>query len=83
MEERQNPGSHLYPGDHLVERVLERTREIQQISAPTFAEANRARFIQQKFTEEGLSDVSIDEIGNVYGRVPGRGQHEKRRGLHQ
>lgn len=54
--------------------ILELAVEIQQIPAPTFAEGQRAAFIQQGFIREGLLDVSIDDIGNVYGRYPGLGE---------
>jgi len=47
--------------------------EIQQIPAPTFSEKQRAAYIQKLFQDEGLQDVSIDSIGNVYGRLPGMG----------
>jgi acetylornithine deacetylase/succinyl-diaminopimelate desuccinylase-like protein len=57
----------------LVERVLDLAITIQQIPAPTFSEARRARFVQDKFLEEGLVDVSIDSMGNVYGRLQGTG----------
>ena len=43
---------------------------IQQIPAPTFEEAVRARFIQQKMGQIGLADVFQDELHNVYGRLP-------------
>jgi acetylornithine deacetylase/succinyl-diaminopimelate desuccinylase-like protein len=41
--------------------------QIQQIPAPTFAEAERAKFVRALFEGEGL-EVSVDEVGNVYGR---------------
>ena len=44
---------------------------IQQIPAPTFAEAERAEYIAQRFVEIGLVDVAQDELHNVYGRFPG------------
>jgi len=51
--------------------VIERAIKIQQIPAPTFSEQKRAAFVAQEFRSEGLQDVSIDPIGNVYGRLPG------------
>lgn len=56
----------------IVNRVLDLAVAIQQIPAPTFEEAQRAAFIWDRFTSEGLSDVSIDEVGNVYARLPGQ-----------
>lgn len=52
----------------IVERVVERAVEIQQVPAPTFAEQKRGEFVRDLFSKEGLQDVSIDEVGNVYGR---------------
>jgi len=57
----------------LVERVSELAVAIQQIGAPTFEEGQRAKFVLARFQREGLKDVSIDEIGNVYARLPGDG----------
>ena len=57
----------------LVQRVLDLAVEIQQVPAPTFNEKERASFLQKRFQQEGLSDVSMDELGNVYARLPGRG----------
>jgi len=55
----------------IVSQVIDLAIEIQQIPAPTFAEAQRAKYLHQRFIGEGLQDVTIDEIGNVYGRLPG------------
>lgn len=55
----------------LAERVLDLAGAIQQIPAPTFQEQRRAEFLRAHFTQLGLSDVQVDEIGNVYGRRPG------------
>jgi acetylornithine deacetylase/succinyl-diaminopimelate desuccinylase-like protein len=57
----------------LVNQVLELAIEIQQIPAPTFNESKRAAFIYERFIQENLKDVEIDEIGNVLGRLPGSG----------
>jgi tripeptide aminopeptidase len=46
--------------------------EIQQIPAPTFAEAERAALVQARFEALGLHDVSRDALDNVYGRFPGQ-----------
>jgi acetylornithine deacetylase/succinyl-diaminopimelate desuccinylase-like protein len=47
---------------------------IQQIPAPTLQEARRSAFICERFAAEGLSDVTRDDLGNVYGRLPGCGE---------
>lgn len=55
-------------------RLLDLTVAIQQIPAPTFQEGERAAFIQERFQAESLQDVSMDQAGNVYGRLPGAGK---------
>jgi len=57
----------------LIERVLDLAIQIQQIPAPTFLESARAEFVRDLFVSEGLSDVEVDAIGNVYARLNGRG----------
>jgi acetylornithine deacetylase/succinyl-diaminopimelate desuccinylase-like protein len=58
--------------DHrLISRVIDLAVAIQQIPAPTFAEQKRSTFIQDRFQAEGLQDVSSDDLGNVYARLPG------------
>ena len=57
----------------LVNRVLDLTVAIQQIPAPTFAEARRAEFVRQQFLAEGLSEVHMDANCNVYACLPGMG----------
>ncbi|RPI88506.1 MAG: M20/M25/M40 family metallo-hydrolase [Chloroflexi bacterium] len=59
--------------DTIAAEVLELAVQIQQIPAPTFYEINRAEFIRQKFSEQGLQDVSIDLLANVFARLPGKG----------
>jgi len=51
--------------------VLYHTLEMQKISAPTFQEENRARYVEEQFQEAGLANICMDSIGNVYGRIPG------------
>lgn len=60
--------------DKIAQRVLDLAVEIQQIPAPTFHEGERAEFIQRKFIEQGLQDVSQDRMMNVCARLPGRGE---------
>ena len=57
--------------DNLISRILDLAVEIQQIPAPTFHEAARADFVRRRFVQEGLSDVEVDDAGNVYARLPG------------
>ena len=58
----------------LVARVLDLAVAIQQIPAPPFGEAQRSAFLRERFLIEGLQDVSVDDIGNVFARIPGQGQ---------
>jgi acetylornithine deacetylase/succinyl-diaminopimelate desuccinylase-like protein len=44
---------------------------VQQIAAPTDAEAVRAAWVQQQFAQLALHDVAVDDRANVYGRVAG------------
>jgi tripeptide aminopeptidase len=52
--------------------VLELAIQIQQISAPSFAEGPRGEFVRGLFLREKLRDVSMDSFGNVYARLPGK-----------
>lgn len=45
---------------------------VQQIPAPTFAELARARWVEERFHQLNLSDITTDEQDNVYARIPGR-----------
>lgn len=58
----------------LTNRVIERAIQIQQIPAPTFEEKQRGGFVRDLFSEEGLHDISMDAVGNVYGKLKGTGQ---------
>lgn len=57
---------------HDVRPLLETAIAVQQLPAPTFNEAARAAFVRSRFVELGLEEVTIDAIGNVYARRPGR-----------
>ena len=50
-----------------VQRIIELALQIQQIPAPTFHESGRAEFVRGLFEREGLKNVSVDQVGNVYG----------------
>ena len=51
--------------------VVQQAIVVQQIPAPTFAEAQRANTIEKRFKEVGLVDVAQDGLHNVYGRFLG------------
>ena len=57
------------------ERIVNLCIAVQQIPAPTFDEGKRSGFVQEQFTKIGLTEVAIDPIGNVYGRLAGRSAH--------
>src|SRR5580704_16178791 len=41
--------------------------EMAKIPAPPFGEAARADWLKKRFREVGLTDIHIDEVGNVFG----------------
>src|SRR5437868_8467788 len=51
--------------------------EVARIAAPPFGEAARSAWLAERFREIGLSDVEIDDIGNVFGVHPGFGKDRK------
>jgi acetylornithine deacetylase/succinyl-diaminopimelate desuccinylase-like protein len=55
----------------LIERLLELAVSIQQIPAPTFQEYRRGLYVKELFEGEGLSDITMDSLHNVYARLPG------------
>ncbi len=54
--------------------ILETAIAVQQVPAPTFDEWERAAFVRDRLQGLGLSDVEIDDLGNVYARRPGCAQ---------
>jgi len=61
----------------LSELVLELAIQIQQIPAPTFSEGPRGEFVRDLFLKEKLKDVSMDSLGNVFARLPGKQKKAK------
>jgi acetylornithine deacetylase/succinyl-diaminopimelate desuccinylase-like protein len=57
-----------------VKRLLDLTVQIQQVPAPSFAEAKRGQLVKELFKAEGLHEISIDEVNNVYACLPGGGR---------
>ncbi|WP_231885689.1 M20/M25/M40 family metallo-hydrolase [Sporosarcina psychrophila] len=47
--------------------------ELTAIQAPTFYEEKRGIYYQRKLTELGLKNVTVDEVGNVFGVRQGNG----------
>jgi acetylornithine deacetylase/succinyl-diaminopimelate desuccinylase-like protein len=58
------------PRDQLIDLCV----AVQQIAAPTGAEARRATWVEDRLRGLGLKEVQHDELYNVYGRLPGKGQ---------
>lgn len=56
-----------------IELSLDLAVEIQQIESPTFFEAKRACFVKNRFDQMALADTAVDELHNVFGRLPGTG----------
>ncbi len=54
----------------LTDLVLQELEKIQIIPAPTFDEIDRSQYLYQAFQAQGLSQVEMDGIGNVYGFLP-------------
>lgn len=57
---------------NITQQLLDLAIQIQQIPAPTFDEKRRGEFVRDLFEKEGLQDVSIDLLGNVYARMLGK-----------
>lgn len=51
------------------ETVVRRTIEIAQVPAPTGAEAARAAVVRSWWKRDGLNEVHVDTVGNVWGQV--------------
>ncbi len=58
---------------HQIDPIIEDAIHIQQIPAPTFAEARRADYVRSQFDSlaDSVTDVSVDALHNVYARLPG------------
>jgi acetylornithine deacetylase/succinyl-diaminopimelate desuccinylase-like protein len=49
------------------QQIMNWQQELVAIAAPPFAEGPRAEWLARKFSDLGLEDVSLDEIGNTIG----------------
>src|SRR5258705_1323986 len=52
-------------------RLAEYQMEVARIAAPPFGEAARGAWLADRFREIGLSDVEMDDVGNVFAVHPG------------
>lgn len=66
------PNMNMKVNGILSTRVLDLAIRIQKIPAPTFNEGQRGMFVHDLFVKEHFSDVSMDDLGNVYARVGGK-----------
>jgi len=49
--------------------------DVSRLPAPPFGENLRAEWLANRFREIGLTEVEIDEVGNVFGVRPAYGRH--------
>ncbi len=67
---------HIHPNRktlHSVrELLLANAVMVGELPAPTNGEEERIRFLSNRFIEEGLQNISIDEAGNGMGILPGK-----------
>jgi tripeptide aminopeptidase len=56
----------------IIQYVIDQSIAIQQIPAPTFHEEARANYVKNQFQMLKLSEVSMDDVRNVYGLLPGK-----------
>lgn len=49
--------------------------EMASIPAPPFGEAARGEWLKKRFRELGLEEVHADEVGNIFGILPGPGKY--------
>ena len=49
------------------ERTLQEHLEMCQIPAPSYEEGEKAEYVRKKMVDAGLSEVHVDEVGNVLG----------------
>ena len=59
------------------DRTIAELIELTEIPAPPFKESARAARMAEKFKALGLSDVHIDDVGNVIGIRPGKDRKAK------
>lgn len=56
----------------LREIILANAVMVGEVAAPTFGEERRMRFVADRFTENDLQNISVDEAGNASAILPGR-----------
>lgn len=61
----------------VADRVVELTRTLVRIPAPTGEEGERATVLADLWRQSGVDHVSVDEVGNVIGQVREGSVHKK------
>lgn len=56
-----------------LEEMVQENIRICEIPAPSFQEQERAAYIAKRFMHEGVQEVTIDEVFNVFGFIKGAG----------
>lgn len=56
-------------------RLAQWQLEMASIPAPPFGETARGEWLKKRFRELGLEEVHTDEVGNVFGILPGPGKY--------
>ncbi len=69
---RRLASTHAWKAIADTDAIVEAALAIQQIPAPTFDEAERARYVRDRMVALGLEHVHMDELHNVYGCLPGQ-----------
>ncbi len=54
------------------QRLVDLCIAVQQIAAPTGSEHQRAAWVAERFAQLNLADVLLDDLPNVYARIPGQ-----------
>ena len=69
---RRLASTHAWEAIADTDAIVEAALALQQIPAPTFDEAERARYVRDRMVALGLEHVHMDELHNVYGCLPGQ-----------
>ncbi|MFY3792321.1 M20/M25/M40 family metallo-hydrolase [Ureibacillus sp. MALMAid1270] len=59
------------------DNTTEEQIELTAIEAPTFLEETKGKLYKKKLEELGIQDITVDEVGNVFGIRPGSGDGPK------
>lgn len=67
----ENLDHYAEAAESIGEMLLGNLVMVGEIPAPTFQEEERVRFLHDRFTEIGLTNISTDEAGNAFGILEG------------